>query len=473
MVAEVCSVYVLRADNVLELYATEGLKRERRAPAPADASGSGLVGTHRRGGAAAQPARRAVAPGLRLPAGDRRGDLPLLPRRADAARRPHARRARRAEPLQPHLYRGGGRGAADHRDGARRDVRLRRDGAARRGPAPTSTSTGRCSFKGAPSPRASPSATSCCTSRASSSPSSSPRTSSTSCAGSTRRWRACGSRSTTCWRAAPSPSRASTARSSKPTGCSPRTAAGCGGCRRRCSNGLTAEAAVEKVQSDTRARMPRQTDPFLRDRLHDFDDLANRLLRELMGRAHGPLAGDLPRGRHHRRPQHGRRPSCSTTTASGCAAWCWRRAAPTSHVAIVARALGIATVGQLDDVVSLAETGDRDHRRRRRRRGASPAAVRHRDGLCREGALPRPPAGAVPRSSATSRRSPGTASRIDAADECRAGRRHAASCEVGRRRHRPVPHRAAVHGRVELSARSSEQERLYRAGARRGATASR
>ena len=30
----------------------------------------------------------------------------------------------------------------------------------------------------------------------------------------------------------------------------------------------------------------------------------------------------------------------------------------TSHVAIVARALGIATVGQLDDVVSLAEAGD-------------------------------------------------------------------------------------------------------------------
>src|ERR1044071_4064936 len=28
MVAEVCSVYVLRADGTLELYATEGLKRE-------------------------------------------------------------------------------------------------------------------------------------------------------------------------------------------------------------------------------------------------------------------------------------------------------------------------------------------------------------------------------------------------------------------------------------------------------------
>src|SRR6187431_2407399 len=52
--------------------------------------------------------------------------------------------------------------------------------------------------------------------------------------------------------------------------------------------GLTAEAAVERVQSDTRARMLRQTDPFLRDRLHDLDDLANRLMRQLMGRDHAP-----------------------------------------------------------------------------------------------------------------------------------------------------------------------------------------
>ncbi len=40
--------------------------------------------------------------------------------------------------------------------------------------------------------------------------------------------------------------------------------------------GLSAEAAVERVQSDTRARMLRQTDPYLRERLHDLDDLANR-----------------------------------------------------------------------------------------------------------------------------------------------------------------------------------------------------
>src|SRR5690606_17776917 len=43
------------------------------------------------------------------------------------------------------------------------------------------------------------------------------------------------------------------------------------------ASGLTAEAAVERVQNDNRARMLRQRDAYLRERLHDFDDLANRL----------------------------------------------------------------------------------------------------------------------------------------------------------------------------------------------------
>ena len=58
--------------------------------------------------------------------------------------------------------------------------------------------------------------------------------------------------------------------------------------------GLTAEAAVERVQSDARARMLRQTDPYLRDRLHDLDDLANRLMRQLIGQDHAPSREQLP-----------------------------------------------------------------------------------------------------------------------------------------------------------------------------------
>ncbi len=61
--------------------------------------------------------------------------------------------------------------------------------------------------------------------------------------------------------------------------------------------GLTAEAAVERVQSDTRAKMLRQTDPYLRERLHDLDDLANRLLRTLVGKANGVAARKCPKTR--------------------------------------------------------------------------------------------------------------------------------------------------------------------------------
>ena len=48
-------------------------------------------------------------------------------------------------------------------------------------------------------------------------------------------------------------------------------------------SGLAAEVAVEKEQSATRTRMSRAADPYLRERLHDLDDLANRLLRLLSG----------------------------------------------------------------------------------------------------------------------------------------------------------------------------------------------
>ena len=122
-------------------------------------------------------------------------------------------------------------------------------------------------------------------------------------------------------------------------------------------NGLTAEAAVERVQNDTRAQMQRQTDPFLRDRLHDFDDLANRLLRELMGRPHGPFAADLPEDAIIVARNMGPA-ELLDYDRERLRGLVLEEASPTSHVTIVARALNIATVGQLDDVVALAEAGD-------------------------------------------------------------------------------------------------------------------
>ncbi len=71
-------------------------------------------------------------------------------------------------------------------------------------------------------------------------------------------------------------------------------------------NGLTAEAAVEKVQSDMRARMVHMTDPYLRERMSDFDDLANRLLRHADGARAGAMSRGAAQGCHHRRSPDGR-----------------------------------------------------------------------------------------------------------------------------------------------------------------------
>jgi phosphotransferase system, enzyme I, PtsP len=59
-------------------------------------------------------------------------------------------------------------------------------------------------------------------------------------------------------------------------------------------SGLTAEAAVDRVQNDNRARMQRMQDPYLRERMHDLDDLSNRLLRILTGAVATASRTDLP-----------------------------------------------------------------------------------------------------------------------------------------------------------------------------------
>src|ERR1700677_2199406 len=64
--------------------------------------------------------------------------------------------------------------------------------------------------------------------------------------------------------------------------------------REAVATGLTAEAAVERVQNDARARLQRQTDPYMRERLHDLDDLANRLLYQLAGRDFVTAQSELP-----------------------------------------------------------------------------------------------------------------------------------------------------------------------------------
>ena len=57
-------------------------------------------------------------------------------------------------------------------------------------------------------------------------------------------------------------------------------------------NGLSAEAAVEKEQSLFRARLSQSGDAYMRERMSDLDDLSNRLLRILTGQ--GTDVADVP-----------------------------------------------------------------------------------------------------------------------------------------------------------------------------------
>ena len=123
-------------------------------------------------------------------------------------------------------------------------------------------------------------------------------------------------------------------------------------------NGLTAEAAVEKVQSDMRARMIHVTDPYLRERMNDFDDLANRLLRAADRRRARARARQAAAGRDHRRAHHGRGGTARLSARDDLRGLVLEDGAATSHVVIVARAMGIPVVGQGKGIVSLAENGD-------------------------------------------------------------------------------------------------------------------
>lgn len=122
--------------------------------------------------------------------------------------------------------------------------------------------------------------------------------------------------------------------------------------------GLTAEAAVDLVQNQTRSRMLRQADPFWRERVRDLDDLSDRLLRILAARRQGDAPSkNLPHD------------AIIVARSMGAAELLdYDRArlrglviedgSGQSHVAIVARALGIAAVGQARGVIERVDPGN-------------------------------------------------------------------------------------------------------------------
>ncbi|MBI2261416.1 MAG: phosphoenolpyruvate--protein phosphotransferase [Caulobacterales bacterium] len=119
--------------------------------------------------------------------------------------------------------------------------------------------------------------------------------------------------------------------------------------------GLTAEAAVDRVRNEHRARFANARDPYIRERLHDFEDLANRLLRLLAGDRPGErdlpddailVARNLGPADLLEYPRHKLR---GLLLEEGSAA---------SHAAIVARALQIPCVGRLMGLRDRLSEGD-------------------------------------------------------------------------------------------------------------------
>jgi phosphotransferase system enzyme I (PtsP) len=121
------------------------------------------------------------------------------------------------------------------------------------------------------------------------------------------------------------------------------------------ASGLSAEGAVLKVQNDARVRMSQVVDPYLRERLSDLDELADRLLRHLAGAA---AAIALPEK------------AVVVARTLGPAellefdrkrlrAIILEEGSPTAHVAIVARALDLPMIGRVEGALARIEERDR------------------------------------------------------------------------------------------------------------------
>ena len=122
-------------------------------------------------------------------------------------------------------------------------------------------------------------------------------------------------------------------------------------------SGLTAEAAIERVQQRTRMRMREIDDPLLADRMHDLEDLSNRLLRIVAGQlgtaAQLGLRQDSILVARNLGPaellEYDKRRLKGVVLEEGSL---------TAHVTIVARAMGIPVLGRVKDVRRVVSEGD-------------------------------------------------------------------------------------------------------------------
>ena len=122
-------------------------------------------------------------------------------------------------------------------------------------------------------------------------------------------------------------------------------------------SGLTAEAAIERVQQRTRMRMREIDDPLLAERMHDLEDLANRLLRIVSGQlgtaASQGLRQDAILVAKNLGPaellEYDKRRLKGVILEEGSL---------TAHVVIVARAMGVPVLGRVRNARGLIREGD-------------------------------------------------------------------------------------------------------------------
>ncbi len=124
-------------------------------------------------------------------------------------------------------------------------------------------------------------------------------------------------------------------------------------------SGLTADASVAKAMSDTRARMLQISDPYLRERLLDMEDLAYRLLQHLHEGEEGEERRRVARQRDTILVARSLGPAELLDYGRGALqAVVLEEGSATAHVAIVARALGIPVVGHVTGILEKVEPDD-------------------------------------------------------------------------------------------------------------------
>lgn len=123
--------------------------------------------------------------------------------------------------------------------------------------------------------------------------------------------------------------------------------------------GLSAEASIDRLRREHRARFEKVRDPYLRERLHDLEDLDNRLLRILAGTEDVHVNGETKDGEPEVLVARRLGPAELLDYAkSGLSAIILEEVATSSHAAIVARGMGIPAVGGIPGLLTHVSRGD-------------------------------------------------------------------------------------------------------------------